>query len=172
TGELEVLPSFMVRGVPHYFVSYRPGEFDKVQFMQDLKKIVEQGVAVIGEIPYHHYTFLAIGPGRGGIEHLNSTTIGFSGDGLQTPEGRQQMLTFIAHEYFHHYNVKRIRPIALGPFDYQRENRTDQLWVSEGLTVYYEYMLVRRAGLMTADDLLKRFQSDIATYENKPRHLY
>jgi predicted metalloprotease with PDZ domain len=68
--------------------------------------------------------------------------------------------------------VKRIRPIALGPFDYDRENRTDQLWVSEGLSVYYEYLLVRRAGLMSGEDLLHHFQTDIAAYENKPGHLY
>jgi predicted metalloprotease with PDZ domain len=171
-GNLEELESFTVRGVPHFFTGYKLGEFDRAAFAGDLKKVVEQGVAVIDDIPYKHYTFLATGPGRGGIEHLNSTTIGFSGESLNTPEGRQKLLCFIAHEYFHHYNVKRIRPIALGPFDYERENRTDMLWISEGLTVYYEYMLVRRAGLMSGEDLLHHFQSDIAAYENKPGRLY
>lgn len=171
-GNLEELPSFTVRGIPHYFMGYKLGEFDRVAFAGDLKKVVEQGVAVIGDIPYKHYSFLALGPGRGGIEHLNSTTIGFSGESLKGSEDRQRVLCFIAHEYFHHYNVKRIRPIALGPFDYQRENRTDMLWVSEGLTVYYEYLLVRRAGLMSGEDLLHHFQSDISAYENKPGHLY
>lgn len=171
-GNLEELPSFTVRGIPHYFTGYKMGEFDRVAFAGDLKKVVEQGVAVIGDIPYKHYSFLAIGPGRGGIEHLNSTTIGFTGESLKSSEDRQRVLCFIAHEYFHHYNVKRIRPIALGPFDYQRENRTNMLWVSEGLTVYYEYLLVRRAGLMSGEDLLHHFQSDISAYENKPGHLY
>jgi len=171
-GNLEELPSFTVGKVPHYFTGYQLGDFDRAAFVESLKKVVEQGVAVIGDIPYKHYTFLAIGPGRGGIEHLNSTTIGFSGEGLKNAEGRQQLLCFIAHEYFHHYNVKRIRPMALGPFDYERENRTNSLWVSEGLTVYYEYMLVRRAGLMSGEDLLHHFQSDIIAYETKPGHLY
>jgi predicted metalloprotease with PDZ domain len=171
-GNLEDVPSFTVRGIPHYFTGYKLGEFDRVAFAEDLKKVVEQGVAVIGDIPYKHYSFLALGPGRGGIEHLNSTTIGFSGESLKSSEDRQRVLCFIAHEYFHHYNVKRIRPIALGPFDYQRENRTDMLWVSEGLTVYYEYLLVRRAGLMSGEDLLHHFQSDISAYENKPGHIY
>jgi predicted metalloprotease with PDZ domain len=172
TGNLEELPSFTVGKIPHYFTGYKLGEFDRRGFAEDLKKVVEQGVAVIGDIPYKHYTFLAIGPGRGGIEHLNSTTIGFSGEALKNAEGRQRLLCFIAHEYFHHYNVKRIRPIALGPFDYERENRTNSLWVSEGLTVYYEYMLVRRAGLMSGEDLLRHFQSDIVAYETKPGRLY
>lgn len=171
-GDLEELPSFTVRGIPHYFTGYKLGEFDRVHFVGELKKIVEQGVSVIGDLPYKHYSFLAIGPGRGGIEHLNSATISFSGESIKSGEDRQRVLCFIAHEYFHHYNVKRIRPIALGPFDYQRENRTDMLWVSEGLTVYYEYMLVRRAGLMSGTDLLRHFQSDISAYENKPGHLY
>jgi predicted metalloprotease with PDZ domain len=171
-GNLEELPSFTIRGIPHYFTGYRIGDFDKEAFIKALKRVVEAGVDVIGDIPYRHYTFLATGPGRGGIEHLNSTTIGFSGDALKTAEGQQRVLSFIAHEYFHHYNVKRIRPIALGPFDYERENRTNMLWVSEGLTVYYEYLMVRRAGLMTGEALLHNFQSDIAAYENKPGHLY
>ena len=171
-GNLEELPSFRVKGVPHYFIGYQLGTFDRQQFMQDLQKVVEAGIAVIGEIPYRHYTFLAIGPGRGGIEHLNSTTVGFSGESLNTTATRQRMLGFLSHEYFHHYNVKRIRPIALGPFDYEAENRTNMLWVSEGLTVYYEYLMVLRAGLMTGDDLLHDLQSNIAAYENKPGHLY
>jgi predicted metalloprotease with PDZ domain len=171
-GNLEKLPAFTVNNKPHYFIGYHLGEFDKQQFTGDLKKIVEQGVAVIGDIPYDNYTFLAIGAGPGGIEHLNSSTIGFSGSSMKDRQSRQRMLCFIAHEYFHHYNVKRIRPIALGPFDYQRENRTDQLWVSEGLTVYYEYMLVARAGLMTGEELLHHFSSDIASYEKEPGHFY
>jgi len=171
-GALEDLPAFNVSGIPHYFTGYNMGEFDKQQLSSDLQKIVTRGVAVIGDIPYKDYTFLAIGNGPGGIEHLNSATIGFSGASMKSPEGRQRMHCFIAHEYFHHYNVKRIRPIALGPFDYQQANKTDQLWVSEGLTVYYEYMLVRRAGLMTGDDLLHHFQSDIAGYEKHSGHLY
>lgn len=171
-GGLEALPSFKVRGVPHYFTGYQLGEFDRQQFVDDLQKVVSQGVAVIDDIPYKDYTFLATGKGAGGIEHLNSASVGFSGGSMKTREGLQRMLCFLAHEYFHHYNVKRIRPIALGPFDYQQANKTDQLWVSEGLTVYYEYMLVYRAGLMTGEELLHHFQSDIAAYENVSGHLY
>jgi len=171
-GNLEALPPFTIQGIPHDFVGYRLGEFDRVAFMEDLNKVVETGIAIIGDIPYKHYTFLAIGPGRGGIEHLNSTTISFSGEDLRTPDGRQRVLSFIAHEYFHHYNVKRIRPVALGPFDYERENRTNMLWVSEGLTVYYEYLILRRAGLMSGDALLHDLESDMAAYENKPGRLF
>ena len=167
-GNLESFPSFKVNGIPHYFVAYKPGDFDKAGFMNDLQKIVTAGSAVIGDIPYTHYTFLGIGPGGGGIEHLNSTSVAFTGDGLNTKEGMIRMYNFLAHEYFHHYNVKRIRPVELGPFDYDSGSRTRMLWLSEGVTVYYEYLIVKRAGFTSTDDFLKSFSQSIREYENKP----
>ena len=83
-----------------------------------------------------------------------------------------RMYKFLGHEYFHNYNVKRIRPYELGPFDYDRENRTYLLWVSEGLSVYYEYLIVKRAGLMTDDELLKSLEDNINTIENDPGRHY
>ncbi|MDN3582684.1 M61 family metallopeptidase [Mucilaginibacter flavus] len=172
-GQLEVLPPFTVQNKPHNFIGYQLPAFDRQAFMDDLKKIVETGSAIIGEIPYTHYTFLSIGAGGGGIEHLNSTSLSFSGgEGFNSPEARKKLYNFIAHEYFHHYNVKRIRPIELGPFDYSKENHTNMLWVSEGFTVYYEYLITRRAGLMTAEDMFGDFQANMQNYENKPGHLY
>ncbi len=171
-GNLEELPPFYIKGIPHRFIGYHLGDFDRKVFMDDLKKIVEAGIAVIGDIPYKHYTFLAIGAGRGGIEHLNSCTISFEGGQMNNRESKVRTYSFIAHEYFHHYNVKRIRPIELGPFDYDKENRTRMLWVSEGLSVYYEYMVLSRAGLMNEEELFKAFQSNISAYENKPGHLF
>jgi len=82
------------------------------------------------------------------------------------------MYTFLAHEYFHHYNVKRIRPVELGPFDYDKENRTNMLWVSEGITVYYDILIARRAGLLTDEDLFKGFHGRLLGFENKPGRLY
>lgn len=171
-GNLEELPSFTVQGIPHRFIGYKMGDFDKQGFMNDLQKIVVSGSAIIGHIPYKHYTFLAIGPGAGGIEHLNSTTISFSGPALSTPKGRLRILNFIAHEHFHHYNVKRIRPIELGPFDYDNGSRTNLLWVSEGLTVYYEYLVVKRAGLSTEQDIFDAFRNNIMAFQTKPGRLY
>ena len=172
-GELEVLPPFSVQNKPHNFIGYKLPAFDRAAFMSDLKKIVQTGSNIIGEIPYTHYTFLSIGAGGGGIEHLNSSSLSFSGgEGFNSPEARKKLYNFIAHEYFHHYNVKRIRPIELGPFDYSKENHTNMLWVSEGFTVYYEYLIVRHAGLMTDEDMLKDLQTNLKNYENKPGHLY
>jgi predicted metalloprotease with PDZ domain len=171
-GNLEELPSFKVKGILHRFIGYKPGNFDKVQFMANLQKIVESAIAVIGDIPYKQYTFIAIGPGRGGIEHLNNTTFGFDGNELKSAAAINRMMNFLAHEYFHHYNVKRIRPFELGPFDYNRENKTNLLWVSEGLSVYYEYMTVKRAGLADDQTLLTDFENNLNSFENSPGRLY
>ena len=171
-GNLEEFPSFTIKGVPHRFIAYKPGEFDKVQFMNDLKKIVMTATNLIGDIPYKQYTFIGIGPGAGGIEHLNSTTVSFNINNQNSQQNWLRTYFFLAHEYFHNYNVKRIRPIELGPFDYDNGSRTKMLWVSEGLSVYYENMIVKRAGLCTEDELLNAFRSNILAYENKPGRLY
>ncbi len=171
-GNLEELPSFEIQGIKHRFIGYKVGDFDKAAFMDKLKESVEAATKLMGDIPYRHYTFLAIGPGMGGIEHLNNSTISFDGNRLDSPAAINSMLSFITHEYFHHYNVKRIRPVEVGPFDYDRENRTTQLWVSEGLTVYYEYRILKLAKLIDADELLQFYSSDITASENDPGKVY
>ncbi len=173
-GNLESLPSFEIKGVPHYFIGFKLGNnFNTEQFIKNLKAVVEQGIAVVGEIPYKHYTFLGIGSGAGGIEHLNSTTVPFTGSPkLDTRAGTISTLNFLGHEYFHNFNVKRIRPVALGPFDYDKANLTNMLWVSEGFTSYYEYLMVERAGFMNQDELLDSLHKDIAAYEGNTGHLF
>ena len=166
-GNQEIL-TFEAAGKPHTVAAYDLGSFDRAKFTGDLGKIVEAAAALMGELPYRHYAFLVIGPGGGGLEHLNSTAVALNPASLASARGYQGWLSFIAHEYFHLFNVKSIRPIALGPFDYDRENYTDLLWFSEGVTVYYEYMLLNRAGLMTRDEVLERLGSTIAGYENAP----
>lgn len=171
-GNLEYLPYFQEGGITHRFIGYKLGNFNRDSLVADLKKVVRGGSGIIGHIPYKQYTFLAIGPGRGGIEHLNSTTISFDGSQLSNPDGRRRMLSFISHEYFHHYNVKRIRPVELGPFDYDKGSRTNMLWVSEGLTVYYEYLALVRTGLMSETELIDALRHNMMNYENKPGRLY
>lgn len=170
-GQLETFPSFTVKGIPHQFIAYKPGSFDKTAFMNDLQRIVTAASTIIGDIPYTHYSFLSIGPGGGGIEHLNSASVSFEGSRMNTKEAKIRIYHFLAHEYFHHYNVKRIRPIELGPFDYDKGSRTKMLWLSEGISVYYEYLVVKRAGFTDAADLLSIFSNSVKEYENKPgRH--
>lgn len=171
-GKLDELLSFTVNGVSHRFITWGAGDFDGEELMSGLRKIVEASAELMGDIPYRKYTFIGTGPGYGGIEHLNNTTVSFSAAGIYDPGAMTGMLKFLAHEYFHSYNVKRIRPYELGPFDYNRENRTNLLWFSEGATVYYEYLLVRRAGLMSDDDLIASIESNINAFENDPGKQY
>jgi predicted metalloprotease with PDZ domain len=171
-GNLEELPPFYVYGIEHRFTGYKIGDFDRRLFMENLRKVVQAAVNIIGEIPYQQYTFIGIGPGRGGIEHLNNTTISFNGNGLDSPDAMNSTMNFMGHEYFHHYNVKRIRPFELGPFDYENGNRTNLLWVSEGLSVYYEYLIVKRAGLADASRLFANFESNLNAFENDPGRFY
>jgi predicted metalloprotease with PDZ domain len=165
--------SFDVKGVPHKVVIESvPESVDRPKMMADLKRMVEAATGLMGDIPYKNYTFLMIGTGNGGIEHANSAACAFNGKGLTNEKGYRGWLSYISHEYFHHFNVKRIRPIALGPFDYESENLTDMLWVSEGLTVYYENIVMVRAGLMTPEQYLEEMQTAMTRFENAPGHRY
>ncbi|MFD2556631.1 M61 family metallopeptidase [Sphingobacterium tabacisoli] len=167
-GTLKELPSFRVGGKEHRFLGYGMKDFDGAALMRDLKSIVQIVTAIFDDIPYEDYTFIGLGEGNGGIEQLNSTAIAFTGEGMDERSSRLRTLSFIAHEYFHHYNVKRIRPLELGPFDYSGVNRTDGLWLSEGLTVYYEGILLSRSGLITSEEFWYKWEQIIANYEMNP----
>src|SRR5262245_58502229 len=125
---------FTVRGVPHRIVIDGEGNYDPALMKAEVQKIVEAEVALFGDVPYHDYTFiLHLRPtGGGGLEHLNSTALGFRRFGFANDNGYRGFAGLVAHEFFHVWNVKRIRPDALGPFDYTKENYTRLLWVAEG----------------------------------------
>jgi len=165
--------SFTVEGIPHRVaIENVAASVDREKMLADLKRMVEAATRLIGDIPYKHYSFLMMGTGNGGIEHANSASIAFNGKSLESENGYRGWLSYVAHEYFHNFNVKRIRPIALGPFDYDKENLTDMLWVSEGLSVYYQDILLVRAGLATRQQYLEKMQNSIARFENAPGRHY
>lgn len=172
-GDFKVI-SFEVKGVPHRIVIDGEGNYDPARVQTDVKKIVEAEVAIMGgEIPYHDYTFILHlrSNAGGGLEHLNSTALGYPRHGFKitdkdrstsaAPVGEtgerdyRGFLSLVSHEFFHLWNVKRIRPDALGPFDYTKENYTKVLWVAEGITDYYSEVALRRAGLISDEDFLK-----------------
>ena len=128
--------------------------------------IVEASIGLVGDLPYKRYAFLLIGRGNGGIEHANSAAIFFNGERLADAKGYPGWLSYVAHEYFHHFNVKRIRPIALGPFDYDMENLTDMLWVSEGLSVYYQDIVLVRGGLLSPRRISRSSPAPSLRFEN------
>jgi len=161
---------FLVRGVPHRIVIDGEGNYEPALMKAEVQKIVEAEVALFGDIPYHDYTFiLHLRPaGGGGLEHLNSTALGFPRDRFSNATGYRQFGALVAHEFFHLWNVKRIRPDALGPFDYTKENHTRLLWVAEGITEYYGQLMLRRAGLISDDAYLAHLASQIQDMQDSP----
>ena len=171
-GDFRVL-SFEVRGVPHRVVVDGAGDYDAERLRRDAQKVVEAEVSMMGDPPYRDYTFLLMlgERGGGGLEHLNSTALTWRRFGFSSEDDWRSLYTLFAHEFFHLWNVKRIRPDALGPFDYTQENYTRLLWVAEGITSYYENLFVRRAGLMTDRQYLDQIARDIQQMRQTPGRL-
>jgi len=166
--------AFEVKGVPHRIVIDGEGNNDPEKMRRDVQKIVEVEVDLMGgEIPYHDYTFILHlrSTGGGGLEHLNSTALGFSRFGFKPDTSYRGFWSLVAHEFFHLWNVKRIRPDALGPFDYTKENYTKLLWVAEGITDYYTRVVVRRAGLISDKDFLADIAMQFQGLQNTPGRL-
>lgn len=171
-GDFKTLP-FEVKGVPHRVVIDGEGNYEPERLRRDAQRVVEAQVEMMGEIPYRDYTiFLLLAPARGGgLEHLNSTALVYPRFGFATAEDWRGFDTLVSHEVFHVWNVKRIRPDALGPFDYTQENYTRLLWVAEGVTSYYENLLVRRAGLMSDRQYLQLAAQEIQKLQQTPGRL-
>lgn len=121
--------SFEVQGVKHTLAIVGPGNYDVPTLKMDTQRIVEEGIKLFGDIPYDHYVFLLemTPEGYGGLEHKNSTHCIFPRWGFQPRKDYIVALGLISHEYFHTWNVKRLRPHGLGPFDYSKEVYTDLL---------------------------------------------
>jgi predicted metalloprotease with PDZ domain len=162
---------FTAAGVPHRAVVDLGGSPARAgrTFVDMLRRISEAGIALFGGAPYKDFTYIFVGGRGGGLEHLNSTTIGVSTTTLaRNPRAAEGVS---AHEFFHTWNVKRIRPVELGPFDYERPVRTLNLWVSEGITDYYTEVILARSGLNTAADFARRLGDAIGNHRNNPARL-
>ena len=165
---------FMAAGVRHEVAMYGGGNYDKEKLKVDMAKIVEEPTKVYGENPNKHYVFIVHNflRGGGGLEHLNSTTLGATRNAYNTEAGYKGFLALVAHEYHHLWNVKRLRPVALGPFDYDNENYTTNLWVAEGFTSYYENKYMHRAGFNDATQFVADLAGAIGTVVNTPGAKY
>lgn len=159
---------FEIRGVPHRYVVTGEGNYDLNQLATDTGKIIDEAYKIFGEFPYRDYTFILNLRGGGGLEHLNSTALQANRFAFKPDARYKSFLGLVAHEFFHVWNVKRIRPDALGPFDYENENYTRLLWVAEGATAYYEGVLLRRAGLITEKEFLSSKASHIKALQERP----
>ncbi|RYF07554.1 MAG: M61 family peptidase [Comamonadaceae bacterium] len=151
---------FTAGGVAHRLVvAGAAASFDGARLLADTRRICEAQIRFwhgAGKPPHKNYVFLlnVVDDGYGGLEHRNSTALICGRRDLprqgeaRMPEGYQTLLGLISHEYFHTWNVKRLRPAELASYDYTRENYTELLWFFEGFTSYYDDLLLRRCGLL------------------------
>ena len=150
---------FEAVGVKHTVAMYGEGNFDPERLKEDMAKIIEEETKVVGVNPNTRYVFIVhnVVGGDGGLEHCNSTVLSVD---RWTYDGSNYInfLNLVAHEYFHLWNVKRIRPIELGPFNYDQEVYTNYLWVMEGFTSYYDELILRRCGFYAQEEMLKKIQ--------------
>jgi predicted metalloprotease with PDZ domain len=135
-------------GVPFRIVLAGAGELDETKLRDDVAKLVAEVTRIFGQQPYPDYTFLLemVDSGGGGLEHADCSVNMVSRWNFGRKKEYRDLLGLLAHEFFHAWNVKRFRPAALGPFDYDRENYTGDLWVAEGITSYVDDLCVLRAG--------------------------
>ncbi|MFM2427286.1 MAG: hypothetical protein RL707_1112, partial [Pseudomonadota bacterium] len=167
--------NFKARGIEHRFVvAGATPAFDGERLLRDAQKICETAISFWhgskrAQIPHKNYVFMlnAVADGYGGLEHSNSTALICNradlprlGDAKQ-PEGYNTLLGLICHEYFHTWNVKRLRPAEFARYDYTQENYTELLWFFEGFTSYYDDLLLRRSGLLDDVQYLKRLNKTI-----------
>jgi predicted metalloprotease with PDZ domain len=164
---------FSVKGVPHFLVNVgEGGVWDGPRSAADVQKIVEAQAAFWGVVPYDKYVFInMITEASGGLEHKNSTVLMTSRWRTRSRRGYVDWLSLVSHELFHAWNVKRMRPLELGPFNYEQENYTKTLWVAEGLTSYYGDLLAARAGVITADEYFGELSGMIAELQTTPGRL-
>jgi predicted metalloprotease with PDZ domain len=165
---------FSVDGKPHYLVNEGDtSEFDAPRAVKDFEAIVREHRRFWGELPYDKYVVLnVIVPNRGGgLEHKNSTVLLAGRTTTRSRNAYTTWLTTLTHEIFHTWNGKRLRPVELGPFDYEQEALTRSLWIVEGLTDYYGDLLALRAGVLTRAEFLGNLSSVIADLQSTPGRL-
>lgn len=168
-GNHEII-NFEVAGVKHRVAMLGEGNYDVGKIKADFTKIIEKEVAMMGEHPSPEYVIFIqnVESGGGGLEHLNSQTSVIQRWAYSNEAKYKSFLGLIAHEYFHLWNVKRIRPIELGPFDYTKENYTNMLWIMEGITSYFDDLFLKRCEIYKDEEYLAIVATAITKMENLP----
>ncbi len=165
---------FEVDGSRHLLVDAGdvPPSWDGAEVAADLEPMIREVRRFLGFLPFRRYVFLNVfRDGGGGLEHKASTLLTTTPARVATPQSYRGWLGFVAHEYFHAINVKRLRPIELGPFDYERAPRTSSLWISEGFTSYFGSLMLVRGGVTAPADFLAGLSSPIRQLQQAPGRL-
>lgn len=153
---------YVRHGSRHQVAITGTGDFDPVWIAQQTERIIDVAVEMWGSLPYDRYLFIIqLLPGQfGGLEHSRSSVNMSDSEAFSDHAKVLKLLSLLCHEYFHLWNVKRIRPRELGPFDYNTENYTKMLWLAEGVTSYYDDLTAYRAGFYSRDEYLKTLSDD------------
>ncbi|PSO86741.1 MAG: peptidase M61 [Cyanobacteria bacterium QS_3_48_167] len=162
--------NFEVLGKPHQLAIWGRGNANPERIIEDTKKIIEVESQIYQGLPYQKYLFLLhlSGSGFGGLEHKNSCSLNYPRFGFRARDKYNRFMQLVAHEFFHLWNVKRIRPEALETFDYEQENYTTSLWFCEGTTSYYDGLIPLRAGIYDAKAFLEGLSKDITRFQTTP----
>lgn len=162
---------FEAQGKPHRYAVWGRGNANMERLIADTQKIITTEAEIYGgELPYDRYLFLLhlSGGGYGGLEHKHACSLNYPRFSLRSKDKYNRFLQLVAHEFFHLWNVKRIRPQAIETFDYDRENYTTSLWFCEGATSYYDNLVPWRAGLYDARYFLENLTKDISRLQTTP----
>jgi predicted metalloprotease with PDZ domain len=162
--------SFTALGRPHALAVAGRGNVDLPRFAEDLRLVVEAAGRLLGPLPYDRYLFIVhlTEKRKGGLEHARSTTLNVQRMAFQPREAYEEILSLAAHEHLHAWNAKRLRPAALLPYDYSREQYTRLLWWFAGVTSYYDRLLLLRAGLCQVPSYLKHLGEELTALGRTP----
>ena len=163
---------FQVLDKPHELAIWGQGNAQPERMILDIEKIIKAEAKLFGGLPYNRYVFLLhLASAAGGLEHKDGCSLIYNRFGFRTVEKYQRFMQLVAHEFFHLWNVKRIRPKELEVFDYDRENYTPCLWFCEGTTSYYDLLMPLRAGIYDAKTFLHELSKEISHLQTTPGRL-
>lgn len=171
-GMLDVTP-FEVGGREHYLVNSGGDDlWDSLRAVSDIERIVAEHQQFWGLVPYDRYFFLnLITESGGGLEHDNCCVLMAGRWTMRRRDTYLNWLALVSHEFFHTWNVRRLRPLGLMRYDYEREQYLGELWIAEGITSYFDDLALVRCGLCTCEEYLHRLSKSIATVQSAPGRL-
>jgi predicted metalloprotease with PDZ domain len=161
---------FDVLGKPHELAIWGEGNLQVQRLIADIEKIIGVEADIFGGLPYERYIFLLhlFAQAYGGLEHKNCCSLIYQRFGFRSQDKYERFIQLVAHEFFHLWNVKRIRPKGLEVFDYDQENYTPSLWFCEGTTSYYDLLIPLRAGIYDAKSYLNHLGKEISRFLTTP----
>ncbi|TAE59610.1 MAG: M61 family peptidase [Nostocales cyanobacterium] len=162
--------NFEVLGKTHELAIWGQGNYQPEKLINDFSKVIEVEAQMFGGLPYERYVFILhlLNQAYGGLEHKNSCSLIYHRFGFRHQEKYERFIQLVAHEFFHLWNVKRIRPQGLETFDYDQENYTDSLWFCEGTTSYYDLVIPFRAGIYDVKSYFHHLNQEITKYLKTP----